>query len=68
MEEPKGFDFRCCTARAAIGVMAKMPHAAFEAKNALTTTWTHTGNRRGRDTPRDDIVAGSGQSELTQDS
>jgi isoquinoline 1-oxidoreductase subunit beta len=35
-----------------VGVIAETPYAAFEAKNALTVTWTHTGKAWGFDSEK----------------
>src|ERR1700731_4228834 len=49
-----------------VGVIAETPYAAFEAKNALTVTWTHTGKAWGFDSEKALIAFAAAARDLSQ--
>jgi isoquinoline 1-oxidoreductase beta subunit len=49
-----------------VGVIAQTPHAAFEAKNALVVTWTHTGKAWGFDSEKALVAFAAAARDLSQ--
>ena len=49
-----------------VGVIAETPFAAFEAKNALTVTWTHTGKAWGFDSEKALVAFAAAARDLSQ--
>jgi isoquinoline 1-oxidoreductase beta subunit len=49
-----------------VGVIAETPYAAFEAKNALTVTWTHTGKAWGFDSEKALVAFAAAARDLSQ--
>src|ERR1700730_3342759 len=49
-----------------VGVIAETPYAAFEAKNALTVTWTHTGKAWSFDSEKALVAFAASARDLSQ--
>jgi isoquinoline 1-oxidoreductase beta subunit len=49
-----------------VGVIAETPYSAFEAKNALTVTWTHTGKAWGFDSEKALVAFAAAARDLSQ--
>jgi isoquinoline 1-oxidoreductase subunit beta len=49
-----------------VGVIAERPYAAFEAKNALTVTWTHTGKAWGFDSEKALVAFAAAARDMSQ--
>jgi isoquinoline 1-oxidoreductase subunit beta len=49
-----------------VGVIAETPYAAFEAKNALTVTWTHTGKAWGFDSEKALVAFSAAARDMSQ--
>jgi len=49
-----------------VGVIAQTPYAAFEAKNALAVTWTHTGKAWGFDSEKALVAFAAAARDLSQ--
>jgi isoquinoline 1-oxidoreductase beta subunit len=49
-----------------VGIIAETPFAAFEAKNALTVTWTHTGKAWGFDSEKALVAFAAAARDMSQ--